>query len=294
MTSTERDVVSAVQQVIASWEPSLVEAETGIEEIRASSLASSDSLRHQMEDMNGRHATSSTQDSAEVAEVRQAVRELHLEVSSARAHVDQVYDRLAHELGAWRSHLRELHDHLHAPVGRVDQAIDHLHGVLDHTDHETTTALDGVQGHLAHGVPTATHALDGDLAGALENVGQRAASEWLPAIQGAVHDAVGVLDRVASQVEQHTHAAHEESHNHVEQTVNFAESRSHEHHAHSHERARSTADSLRQSAQGAHALGATVITGTEALHSASEVCNSGLSSALGVLRAIEQLFSHLG
>lgn len=289
---TEDDAATAIQEVITAWASQLAEAEARIEEIRTSSLASADALRHQMEGSQGRHAAAMAETSAEAREVREAVRELHAEVSSARAHVDQVYDRLSHELATWRAHLRELHDHLHAPAARVDHALDHLHGILDHAEHQTTAALDGVQEHLAHGVPAATHALDDDIAGALGDLGHRAVSEWLPGVQGAVHDVAGVLDRVATHVEQHTHEAHEESRHHAEETVTHAEARSHEHHARSHERARATTDSLRQSGHAAHAVGATVIGGAEALHTASDVCNTGLNSALGVLRELHHLFSH--
>ena len=294
MVTTERDAFVSVSHVLAEWDLRLTDAEHELETMRAATGATVERLSHQLEEDKAGYEQAATEVDAERAEVLEAIRGLHAEVTQAREHVDHVFDGLAHEVTATTTHLGELREQLHAPAARVDHAADQLHATMAHVEHESRGGFEALTQHLAHQVPTSTQALDEDVAGAFGEVAQRVVMEWLPTMQSAVHEVAGALDRAGSHAEAHARDAHEESARHADETVRSTEVHRAELQGRSHQQARATAGTLQTSAETAHAVGATLIGGADALNEASNVCNTGLNTALGILRELEHLFSHFG
>lgn len=294
MATTERDAFASVSHVLAEWDLRLTDAEHELEAMRAATGATVERLSHQLEEDKAVYEQAATELDAERADVLEAIRDLRAEVTQATAHVDRVFDGLAHEIAVNTTHLGELRERLHAPIARVDHAADQLRATMAHVEHESRGGFEALTQHLAHLLPISTHALDEDVAGAFGEVAQRVVTEWLPIMQSAVHEVAGTLDRVGSHAEAHARDAHEESARYADETVRSTELHRAELQGRSNQQARETAGTLQSTAETAHAVGATLIGGADALGEASNVCNTGLNSALGILRELEHLFSHFG
>ncbi len=287
------DLVAALSTAVDAWEHALDASEEDHRALEHGASQSVGEARHALETLHAQLGAPHASLDDDVARLRDAVSRLRAEVARARAHVDDVHDRLDREVQAWREQLHEARAATSAAAAHGEHALEELRGAVEQAHHGVDGAMSPLREHLAHQLPDATQSLDARLSAAMDGVEGRANHEWTGALQGAAHGLAATLDRSGHVVQQHARDAHADAHHHADEVARTAESRSHEHLSRAHERATAASGSVQHAAEAAHDVGALLLDGTSALHAASDTVNAPLTTALGILRELEQLFARV-